>query len=167
VKIGVISDTHIRTDEELEAFKEIFFKHLSDIDLLLHAGDIVSLNVFKWLNKQVKIVAVSGNMDFPGVTGFLPKSKIVKVDKFKIGLTHGWGPPSGLIERVKRIFKQLNGGSEVECIVFGHTHSAFNEVIDEVLFFNPGTPTDKKFSSYNSVGFLEIGVEIKGKIEKI
>lgn len=167
MKVGVISDTHIRNDEELEAFKKIFSKHFSDIDLLLHAGDLVSLNVFKWLNEQVKTVAVSGNMDFPEAAGLFPQSKIVKVDKFKIGLTHGWGPPRGLIERVKKVFNRPDGKSSVDCIVFGHTHSAFNRVIDGVLFFNPGAPTDKIFASYKSVGFLEIGVEIKGKIERI
>lgn len=167
MKIGVVSDTHIRTDDELDAFKSIFSSCFSDVDLLLHAGDLISLKVFEWLSSQVETVAVSGNMDFAEVSEILPKSRVVEVGKFKVGVTHGWGPPDGLTRRVKKSFEKSDGELEVDCIVFGHSHSALNELGDSVLLFNPGAPMDKRFAAYNSVGFLEINKEIKGRIERI
>jgi len=167
VIIGVISDTHVHSEEELDTIKEIFSKYFSSVDLLLHAGDLVNLNVYDWLNKQVKTIAVSGNMDYPEVTDKFPQKRIIEADKFRIGLIHGWGPPSGLTARIQRAFIAVDGTPEVDCIVFGHTHSAFNKTIDGLLFFNPGAPIDRRFAAYNSIGFLKIDSKIEGTIEKI
>lgn len=167
MKIGVVSDTHVRTNEELDTFIKIFHEHFSDVDLLLHAGDLVNLSIFEWLSKQVKTIAVRGNMDFPDVSAALPQSRIVDLGRFKIGLTHGWGPPSGLTNRIRKTFVGSDGKLTVDCIVFGHTHSALSEMMDGILFFNPGAPTDKRFAPFNSVGFLEIGSKLEGRIERI
>jgi len=48
--------------------------------------------------------------------------------------------------------------------VYGHTHRAANEVRDGILFFNPGSATDKRFASRNTIGILEVGEKINGKI---
>jgi len=167
VIIGVISDTHVHSEEDLDTIKQIFSKYFSNVDLLLHAGDLVDLSVYDWLNKQVETIAVSGNMDYPEVTGKLPQKRIIEADKFRIGLIHGWGPPNGLTTRIRRAFTGFDGKLEVDCIVFGHTHSALNKMIDGLLFFNPGAPVDKRFAAYNSVGFLKINGKIEGSIEKI
>lgn len=167
MKIGVVSDTHIHGDKELDTFKEIFSKHFSHVDLVFHAGDLVNIRVFEWLNEQVETVAVSGNMDFPEVCEILPRIRIVEAGEFRIGLTHGQGPPSGLVERIKMGFEDMEKESELDCIVYGHTHWTVNRVVNGTLFFNPGTPTDTKFAPYNSIGFLEINDKIEGTIKRI
>jgi hypothetical protein len=77
---------------------------------------------------------------------------------FKIGLIHGWGGPSGM-ER-----KLLDKLGKLDCIVFGHTHYPVNRTIDGVYFFNPGSAVDKRFAKSRSVGILEVGENLTGKI---
>lgn len=160
-KIGVISDTHVKdiNDRYELRLKEIIPVHFAGVDLILHAGDLVSLEVIDLLNETAETLAVCGNMDWPDVQAALPQKRIVEVDRFKIGLTHGYGPPSGLIERVRAQFD-----SAVDCIVFGHSHEPINEVIESVLLFNPGSPTDQVFVNHNFLGMLELGDGIRGRI---
>ena len=160
MKIGIIADTHIphvapRLPSEIyDAFK--------GMDLILHAGDLTELSVLEELRKSADAQAVYGNMDEPEVRKLLPAKRIINVGRFTIGLTHGYGPPFNLINTVKREFSQ-----KVDVIVFGHSHSPVNKVRDGILFFNPGSPTDKIFARYNSYGILTIGDKIKGKIVRL
>ena len=160
MKIGVISDTHIPR-AALRLPQEIY-DGFKGVDLILHAGDLVEMSIFDELNKLAKTEAVFGNMDTPPVQRMLPSKKIINVGKFKIGLIHGSGSPFNLMNSVKREFSQ-----KVDVIVFGHSHSPVNEVKNSILFFNPGSPTDKVFARYNSYGILTINKEIKGEIIKI
>ena len=56
----------------------------------------------------------------------------------------------------------------VQAVIFGHSHAPMNSMKDGVLFFNPGSPTDKIFAQENTYGILEItGKKIEGKIVRI
>lgn len=159
MRIGVISDTHIPS--VTDRLPERVFAEFRGVDMILHAGDIVSLPVLESLEKLSKVVAVCGNMDHLDICDKLPAKTVVEAGKFRIGLIHGFGPPNTLLEWVQIQFED----DKVDAIVFGHSHHAMNEVIDGVLFFNPGTPTDRRFSHELSIGMLEIGEKgIKGKI---
>jgi hypothetical protein len=155
VKIGVISDTHLTSCDD--RLTRLLKDHFRDADLILHAGDLVDLRVLDaFVGKEVK--AVCGNMDLPSVRQSLPKKLVLNVNNYKVGLIHGWGMPFG-IER--KLLKEIGN---VDCLVYGHTHRATNAVKDGVLFFNPGSATDTRFASRNSVGMLEIGEGIRGEI---
>lgn len=161
MKIGVISDTHI--PDRAKDIPKVILEDFKDASLILHAGDFVVLDVLEKLNDIGQVFAVWGNMDHREVKQVLPEKRIIDVGKFKIGLFHGWGPPSNLINLAKEKFQK----DMCDVIVFGHSHSPFNEFKDGILFFNPGSPTDKIFSPYNSYGILEIDDGIKGKIIKL
>ncbi|MEA2014426.1 MAG: metallophosphoesterase family protein [Thermodesulfobacteriota bacterium] len=155
MKIGVISDTHLDvSDNRLERIVE---DHFHDVDLVLHAGDIVELDVLDVFRGR-EVHAVAGNMDHDSVRGLFPVKQVLEIEGRRIGLIHGWGSPFGLEEKVLREFY------DVECVVYGHTHKAMNEARKGILLFNPGSPTDQRFASHNSVGILDIGTEISGKI---
>lgn len=155
MKIGVISDTHLNISDY--RLQEIVKNHFRDVDLILHAGDIVDLEVLDvFENKEV--YAVSGNMDPDSVREVFPEKRILEIERRRIGLIHGWGDPYGLEEKILREFE------DVACIVYGHTHRAVNEMKGGVLLFNPGSPTDRRFAKHNSVGILDIGEEIVGTI---
>lgn len=111
MKIGVIADTHVKTEEQLVSLKDVVEGHLSGVDMILHAGDLVSVAVMDYLEEVAPTVAVCGNMDFPEVKAALPTEEVIEAAGFKIGLTHGWGPPEGLIERV------MNRFSDVDCTI--------------------------------------------------
>ena len=160
MKIGVVSDTHIpRNAFELP---EVLLKGLSDCDLILHAGDMVELFVAEQLGAIAPFKGVAGNMDDVVVRDNFPAKQIIKVDNVTIGLIHGFGRPKEIIQTIKKEFP-----SDIDIIVFGHTHMAINEVVGKTLFFNPGSPTDKIFAKFNSYGILNITDTIKGEIIKI
>jgi putative phosphoesterase len=155
IKIGVISDTHLRGYDE--GLNKIISSHFSGVDFIIHAGDSVDLRALDiFTGYQVK--AVSGNMDCSFVKEELPKELFFEIQGFKFGVTHGWGYPSGIEERI------LARIGKLDCIVYGHTHHPACHKKAGVLFFNPGSPTDKRFAAHRTIGILEIDKEITGRI---
>ena len=59
--IGVISDTHIpeRADEIPKTVFEVF----KNVDMILHAGDVVSITVIDQLKKLAPTICIQGNID--------------------------------------------------------------------------------------------------------
>ena len=161
MKIIVISDTHISSPDE--KLPEKILAEFAKSDMIIHAGDLVDLSVLEELNKLKKTTAVQGNMDSPSVRKKLPEKTIIEVNNFRIGLAHGGGSPSKIVDYLKNIFAH----DKVDAIIFGHTHKPFNEVRDGILFFNPGSLMDKVFCDFNSYGILEITDKITGRILKI
>jgi putative phosphoesterase len=159
-KILVLSDTHIpRAAHDLP--KEVY-EAIGTVDMILHAGDFVERDLFHKLSALKETKAVYGNMDPKELRDILNPKDVIRIGRFKIGLIHGYGPPRELISMTRQQF------SGVDAIVFGHSHAATNIVKDGVLFFNPGSPTDKIFAAYNSYGILEVGDKsIEGRIIKI
>lgn len=160
MKILVLSDTHIpKTAQDLPAQ---VYDEIKRVDMVLHAGDFVEKYILDALMDLKEIKAVYGNMDSRELRDALAPKEIVEIGKIRIGLIHGYGAPGLLKETVKNEFKK------VDAIVFGHSHSPVNFVEDGILFFNPGSPTDKVFAPYNSYGILEVTDKtIEGRIVKL
>ena len=155
MKVGVISDTHLTSCDE--RLTRLLKEHFGDVDLILHAGDLIDMRVLDaFTGKDVK--AVCGNMDSPAVRRQLPTRHTLQVGKFKIGLIHGWGGPQGIEERIRREF------DEVDCIVYGHTHVASQATRGGILFFNPGAFGGGFVTGKRSVGLLELSETMSGEI---
>jgi len=162
MRIGVISDTHI-PDRAQELPPEVL-EQLRHVDMVIHAGDLVDLSVLEKLRAVCgSVKAVWGNMDPPEVKKELAEKEILKIGRHKIGIMHGYGHPAKLIELLSSVFK--NDG--VDIIIFGHAHYSVNEKKGNVLFFNPGSLTDKVFAPYNSYGIIEINDKVEAKIIKL
>lgn len=163
-KVVVLSDTHIPV--RAAKIPEQIIEQFKGADLIIHAGDHQTIEVVNLLQNYGNYVGVCGNMDSDDVADKLPEKAIINIKnnskEFKIGVTHGSGPPQGLAERVLNFFEE-----DLDCIIFGHSHHPFNEKINNVLVFNPGSPTDTVFTAINTFGILEISGEIKGKIISI
>lgn len=155
MKIGVISDTHLQCFDD--GLKKIFEEYFADVDIIIHAGDLVDLRVLDVFGDK-GIKAVCGNMDYPSVKEKLPDQLLWEINGFKLGVAHGWGSPSGIEERI------LAKTGSVDCLVYGHTHQAICHKKGGIVFFNPGSPTDKRFASHRSIGILEIDKGIAGRI---
>jgi uncharacterized protein len=162
MKIGVISDTHIPFSA-----KEIPQKILDDFktaDMVVAAGDLAEMGVIKQLKSVCpRVHAVWGNMDGPEVKAHLPEKEIITVGTHRIGLMHGYGHPAGLVDTLRDVFKD----DKVDMIIFGHSHVPYNEKKGGILYFNPGSPTDKAFAPYNSYGVIEINDTINARIVKL
>lgn len=155
IRIGVISDTHLK--QASKKLTELMGGPFQDVQMIIHAGDITELAVLESF-PGMEVVAVCGNMDSPEVKRQLPAQRILQVGGFKIGLIHGWGAPQGIEERIRKEF------NEVDCIIYGHTHTPAVNKRGEILFFNPGSFSASLFSSRRSVGLLKIEEKIGGEI---
>jgi putative phosphoesterase len=147
VKIGVLSDTHDFLDPRiLELFK--------GVDHILHAGDVgMQIIVFE-LAQIAPTTAVLGNTDLGNP---LKVTEIVTLGDLKFLVHHIVNPR----EPNDRLKARL-GRNRPDVVVFGHTHKAFNEVIDGVLFLNPGYAGQPKFGTERSVALLHCeGKEIR------
>lgn len=161
-RIGVLSDTHI--PKQAQQLPEELLEQLEKVDFIIHAGDFENIDTLKDLRRINRVVAVIGNMDMGKVKKELTHREVLNVDHYKIGITHGWGDPHTLPQRMLEEFKADN----VDCIVFGHSHQVHNEVHEGVLMFNPGSPTDTIYAHYKSFGILETSPEgIKGEIIRL
>lgn len=155
MKIVVLSDTHI--PERARDLPPKVYEDLKSADLILHAGDMTSVEFFRKLQKISEIKAVFGNMDEIGLKKLLPQKQLIKVGKLQIGLTHGWGNPQDLIELAQEEFSR----EKPDIIVFGHSHQALKMQKNGTILFNPGSPTDKIFSKSNSYGIINIDAQDK------
>ncbi len=154
MKIGVLSDTHLRSPDPI--LHHILDELFADADEILHAGDIVSNSVLERL-EQSNVIAVCGNMDDYEVAGKLPQTRIVETGGKVIGLIHGWGARDGLESRLLQRFEIVP-----DIIVYGHSHKPFWGKVDGVDMFNPGSASMRGHGSAGTVGLLKIspqGVE--------
>lgn len=159
MKVGVISDTHVPAI--VKALPPVIFDIFKDVELILHAGDLVERSVLEELKAIAPVEAVAGNMDTIEIRQTLPAKKIVEIGRFRVGLIHGQGNIEGQKQRIRKEF------DTVDLIVFGHSHIPFWGKVGDVLFLNPGSPTDKRWAPYNSVAVIEVGDELKAEIVRI
>lgn len=163
MKALVISDTHVRSESEINKLISIIKPYVSEADIIIHAGDLVLKALVKSLNDLKPTYAVSGNMDYYDVAQTLPQKLTFEFASFKVGLTHGSGPATGLKERVFDLFKQ----DGVDAIIFGHSHQPYLGSRDGVLLLNPGSPTDTRFANRNTLAFLYADDKLRAEIVDI
>ena len=130
--VYLISDTHV--PERREDIPKEFLSLLNPEDIVLHAGDWTNAATLKLLQQKAKTFGVWGNMDDGAVRKELPEKTIVEIQGFKIGITHGFGAPEGMVEKVQSKFLE-----KVDMILFGHTHIPHSEEKEGILFYNPGS----------------------------
>jgi len=139
----------------------IIFDIFKDVDLIMHAGDIVDLSVLDELRTIAPVEAVAGNMDGPSAQEALPIKKVIALGRYSAGLIHGKFKIGVQQEMIRKEF------DAVDLIVYGHSHIPFWGRIDGVYFLNPGSPTDTRHAPYNSVAILHVGDTITAEIIKI
>lgn len=125
-KVLVISDSHGLT-EELEVIRE---RHLKEVDLMIHCGDSQLMPDDKAISGYLTVM---GNCDFGG--GY-PMETISEAAGRKFFITHGhrYSVKSTLM---KLKYKAQELKADIVC--FGHSHVLGAEVIDGILFLNPGS----------------------------
>jgi putative phosphoesterase len=159
MKVGVISDTHVPT--AAPSLPPGVFEAFRGVDLILHAGDIGALSVLDQLRALAPVEAVAGNMDGPEVQAMLPRRKVLSLGNYVIGLIHG---KYRLDEQQEMVRKEFNS---VDLIVYGHSHQPFWGKVGDVLFLNPGSPTDNRHAPYHSVALLTVGETIRAEIVRL
>ncbi|MBV9603684.1 MAG: metallophosphoesterase family protein [Solirubrobacterales bacterium] len=149
VQIALISDTHLprgsrRLPDECVA-------RLRRADLILHAGDLMTLAVLRELESYGQVVAVHGNVDDAEVREALPASATVQAGGATIAMTHDAGPAKGRLARLRRRFP------DADAVIFGHSHIPLHErAPDGFQIFNPGSPTERRRSPAHTMGIARV-----------
>lgn len=158
--IGLISDTHI--PDRAKELPQNVLDAFNDVDLIIHAGDLTSLEVIDKLETIAPVVAVQGNMDRAnGIE--LPKAKILEVEGLRIGIAHGEVYPRADTQQLVYLAKELSS----DILVTGHSHQPKIEKKDGVLLINPGSPIVPRLAD-RTVMLLEINnKEVDVEIIKI
>ncbi|MFQ6014655.1 MAG: YfcE family phosphodiesterase [Anaerolineae bacterium] len=165
MKIGVIADTHI--PEVIPSLPSKLREAFSNVDIILHAGDVCDLAPLHELENNFTItMAVAGEGDRPEARRYLEEKKVVEFGRRKVGLIHGHqGEEKGVLGTLRRLWRGpdyesiyryvLNQFSDVDAIIFGHTHRPYIKTVEGVLLFNPG-PASPVGNARPSVGILDI-----------
>lgn len=156
--IGVLSDTHI--PYRAKRLPEIVLNKLNGVDLIIHAGDWQTIEVYDVLRTIAPVEGVAGNTDGEEVIRRLGWKKIIQAGPYRIGIVHGHGG-----DRTKTVDRALNtfSSDQVDVIIFGHSHIPLLEERDGIILFNPGSPTDKRRQPKYSFGLVQITNQIVAK----
>ena len=126
--------------------------HFSNVNAILHLGDLTSLDIIEKLEEMAPVDAVSGNMDRIEIRERIKASKVVSHNHINILMKHNIGIPSEFRKKNDKLLKENN----IRIVLSGHTHKPFNEIIDGILFFNPGSCVKSFFSDQKTIGIIEI-----------
>jgi len=135
----IMSDTHDNLNmlgKLMDKVKGINFKGV------IHLGDIVSPFTLRYLISKVESpIMILGNNDgdkillskiYPNI---LEQPVELRINDLDVLLMHGFGSK----DFTHKIVKALARGGNYDIIMYGHTHEAKIEVINNTLIFNPGT----------------------------
>jgi len=158
--IMLISDTHLPT--RAREIPQKVWDYMEKVDLVIHAGDFVSLEVVERIEEITKLVGVCGNMDFTEVRERLPPINFTKVSGKRIGVIHDAGIFT--TEKMERIAKE----KKFDILVFGHTHKQFLMEKDGITYVNPGSPTNPiPFSLPPSFALMKMGRKVEINFVKV
>jgi uncharacterized protein len=145
VELAIISDTHMPRGNR--AIPEACLARLRDADAILHAGDLVAIEVLELLESLGPPVhAVHGNVDEPEVAMRLPAVRVVEADAARVVMTHDGGPADRRLDRLRARFP------DADAVVFGHSHLPLHEERDGFHIFNPGSPTERRRAPAHTMG---------------
>ncbi|AXH10906.1 YfcE family phosphodiesterase [Malaciobacter halophilus] len=125
MKIGILSDSHTRSD-----YTDIVIKHLKKqgAQYLIHAGDLCIEDNLKLLqNSKLVYVTVFGNND---------NSLFSLANEYKIKKEPYYFKIKDIKFKLMHLPYYLNADSDI--IVFGHTHKFECSYNNGTLFINPG-----------------------------
>jgi putative phosphoesterase len=149
--VAVISDTHM--PRGARRLPDAFVERIRAADLLLHAGDFMTVEVLRELERiGPPLVGVHGNVDTAELRRLLPAERIVRAEDARIAMVHDAGPSAGRLERLRRRF-----GDSADAVVFGHSHLPLHErAADGFQIFNPGSPTERRRAPAHTMGLAQV-----------
>ena len=149
--VAVISDTHM--PRGARRLPDAFVERIQAADLLLHAGDFMTVEVLRELERiGPPLLGVHGNVDTAELRGLLPAERIVRVEDARIAMVHDAGASAGRLERLRRRF-----GDSADAVVFGHSHLPLHErAADGFQIFNPGSPTERRRAPEHTMGLAQV-----------
>ncbi|TGB01270.1 metallophosphoesterase family protein [Halobacillus salinus] len=157
MKIVVLSDTHM--PKKAKQLPDRLIEELPSADLIIHAGDWQTPDLYEELRAYAPVKGVYGNVDGEDIQAIFPFKQIIEAEGKRIGLVHGHGEKKTTEKRVVEAF----GEEELDLIIFGHSHLPLLRFVKKTMLFNPGSVTDKRRSPNYSFGILTIDTNIRAE----
>ncbi len=151
MRLAIISDTHM--PRGARRLPDECVRRLLEAHLILHAGDLASLEVLRMLESiGPPVQAIHGNVDSAAVRAVLPERLEVELPGgTRLAMIHDAGPAVGRLQRMRRAFPRA------DVVVFGHSHIPLHEQdADGFQIFNPGSPTERRRSPRHTMGEGEV-----------
>ena len=134
--IGIISDTHgLLRPEALDALK--------GSRLIVHAGDIGSLDVVEGLADLAPVIAIRGNVDRGEWAGKFPPTATREMEGRRFHVLHD--------------LKEIDfdpAAARIDLVISGHSHKPDVHYQDGVLYVNPGSAGPRRFRLPISIATL-------------
>ncbi len=156
MRIGLIADTHM--PGSIEQLWPQAFTTFSDVDMILHAGDLHTLDIVDELEKLAPTYVARGNGDAGIVDPRLQDNWLLDIAGVNVGMIHHF--PSPIRKSPEAINKYINKhfDAQPDVVIYGHTHLEDIHVVDDVLLINPGSPTLPKNQSLRlgTIALMEV-----------
>lgn len=156
MNILVISDTHGSIDVAMKYID----KNYKRINKIIHLGD------YSRDARKLEILAgkethfVRGNGDIEDKTA--QDEKVLEMFGKRILLTHGH--KYSIKMDLGNLFYRAQE-AQVDAVLFGHTHIPVSIIYQDILLFNPGSPTAPRGGNKPTLGMIEInGRYMRGEI---
>lgn len=144
----MLADTHLR--DGANGLPAAALAQLQGVDVILHAGDVVSRRLLDDLSALAPTHVVLGNNDHDLVS-HLPERLDLVLGGVRIAMVHDSGARAGRANRMRRWFP----GAQL--VVFGHSHEPVDDLGAEgQRLFNPGSPTQRRRQPHPTMGVLEL-----------
>lgn len=130
MKILIVSDTHRRNENYLEAVKRC-----SPVDMIIHCGDIEGSEHIIENAAECPVEMVTGNNDF---FSELPREREFSLGRYRVWLTHGHTYYVSMENQTIKKEAVLKGA---DIVMYGHTHRPIVEYDEGVIAVNPGSLT--------------------------
>lgn len=149
MRIAVLADTH--APRHWKSCPVTVARYLESAELILHAGDVCTVEVLDELAGFAPVLAVRGNNDGADIARWgAPEMLTTNIDGLELAMIHNSGPAIGRTARLRRKFPNA------ELVVFGHSHIPWNEQHFGQRILNPGSPTDRRRQAHGTIALLEI-----------
>lgn len=134
-RLGVISDTHGLLRPEAE-------RSLAGVDHIIHAGDIGHRDIVATLARIAPVTAIRGNVDTAAWAKAYPETQRISFASRSIFVLHDL-----------KAMASLPAGCDI--VISGHSHIPKVEIVNDVLFLNPGSAGRRRFKLPITLALLE------------
>lgn len=149
MRVLVLADTHLRPDRARTLPDDVWAAAMR-ADTILHAGDVLTLELLDELEALAPTHAVLGNNDAT-LRDTLPETLQLDLAGVVVAMIHDAGPRAGRPARMHRRFP------DADLVVYGHSHLPDDsEGVDGQRLFNPGSPTERRRAPSRTYGLLDL-----------
>lgn len=156
--IIITSDTHLPSGQR--KLPKRLLEACETADLIIHAGDWNSVEVYEKLSQFTQVKGVIGNTDDDSIRALFPEQERMKLAGFNIGIVHGHGEKQTTEKRVLAAFVD----EHTDVIIYGHSHIPLIRYVHKTLLINPGSPTYKRKLPYYSFAKLKVTDSVQAEL---